>query len=80
MYNEQEAVIADLMIFKQSGGSTIVENTVVGINRDVDKMVNISKTSGVHIVCGTGYFLHGTIPGEVRAATVEKITEVRITC
>ncbi len=76
MYNEPEAVVADLKIFKQAGGSTVVENTVIGINRDVEKMVNISKLSGVHMVCGTGYFVDQTIPGEVKSAPVEKITEV----
>ena len=76
MYNEQEAVITDLQIFKKAGGATIVENTVIGINRDIAKMVNISKSSGVHLVCGTGYFVDQTIPGEVKSASVEKITEV----
>jgi phosphotriesterase-related protein len=76
MYNEQEAVIADLKVFKKAGGATIVENTVMGINRDIAKMVNISTSSGVHLVCGTGYFVEQTIPGNVRSATVEKIAEV----
>jgi phosphotriesterase-related protein len=76
MYNEQEAVITDLKIFKQAGGATVVENTVIGINRDIIKMVNISKSSGVHMVCGTGYFVDGTVPGEVKSLSVEKITQV----
>jgi phosphotriesterase-related protein len=76
MYNEQEAVIADLKVFKKAGGATVVENTVMGINRDIAKMVNISTSSGVHLVCGTGYFVEQTIPGKVRSATVEKIAEV----
>ena len=76
MYNEQEAVIEDLKIFKQAGGSTIVENTVVGINRDIAKMVNISQSSGVNLVCGTGYFVQGTMPESVKSASVEEMTEV----
>ena len=76
MYNEQEAVITDLKIFKQAGGATVVENTVIGINRDIIKMVNISKSSGVHMVCGTGYFVDETVPGEVKSLSVEKITQV----
>ena len=76
MYNEQEAVIEDLKIFKQAGGSTIVENTVVGINRDIAKMVNISQSSGVNLICGTGYFVQETMPESVKSASVEKITEV----
>ena len=76
IYNEEEAVIADLKTFKQNGGATVVENTVVGINRDVEKMVNISKGSGVHLVCGTGYFVDAVVPGEVKSDSVEKITKV----
>lgn len=77
LYNEQEAVIEDLKSFKKAGGATIVENTVVGINRDVVKLVNISQSSGVNVVCGTGYFVQKTIPEAVKSASVEKITEVR---
>lgn len=77
MYEEDEAVISDLKIFKRAGGSTIVENTTIGINRDVSKMIDISKSSGVHLVCGTGYFLDGTIPGEAKSASVERFTEVQ---
>ena len=76
MYNEQEAVIADLKVFKKAGGATVVENTVIGINRDIAKMVNISKSSGVHLVCGTGYFVDPTVPAEVKSASVEKLAEV----
>ena len=77
LYNEQEAVIEDLKSFKKAGGATIVENTVVGINRDIAKLVNISQSSGVNVVCGTGYFVQKTIPEAVKSASVEKITEVR---
>ena len=78
IYNEQEAVITDLKAFKKVGGATVVENTVIGINRDIAKMVNISKSSGVHLVCGTGYFVDPTVPGEVKSASVEQLAEIMI--
>ena len=76
MYKEEQAVITDLKIFKRAGGSTVVENTVIGINRDVAKMVNISKLSGVHMVCGTGYFVDPTVPQDMKSASTEQLTEV----
>ena len=76
MYDAQEAVLVDLKNFKKAGGSTIVENTVIGINRDVGKMVNAAKSSGVNIVCGTGYFVDQTIPEDIKSASIEKFTEV----
>lgn len=73
---EKDAVIADLGLLKKTGGSTIVKNTSIGINRDIGSMIEISKATGVNIVCGTGYFVAETFPGEMKSASVEKLTEV----
>ena len=39
---------------KKSGGCTIVENTSIGISRDLATLKHISQSTGVNIVCGTG--------------------------
>ena len=36
------------------GGGTIVENTTVGIHRDIKFLKDASEKSGVNIVSGTG--------------------------
>lgn len=73
---ERNAVLKDLKLLKQAGGCTIVENTCVGINRDVPAMVELAKSSGLNVVCGTGYYVERTQTDCVKSATVEELTKV----
>jgi phosphotriesterase-related protein len=74
--NETEAVVGDLKSFKKAGGSTIVENSSIGLSRDVKKMKYISEQTGVHIVCGTGYYVERQLTDEMKAQSVEQMTQV----
>lgn len=75
LVNETNAVIDDLKIFKQVGGSTIVENTSIGLGRDVRKMKQISEASGINIVCGTGYYLERQLDDCIKSYSVEQMTQ-----
>jgi predicted metal-dependent phosphotriesterase family hydrolase len=44
-------------IFQENGGTTVVENTTIGIDRDMTYMQEVSAKTGVNIVSGTGGFL-----------------------
>ena len=76
--NETDAVIDDLKAFKQAGGSTVIENTSIGIGRDVKKMKQISEASGVNIVCGTGYYIAKQLDDQVKTYSVEQMTQVKM--
>ena len=78
LYNETDAVIDDLKVFKQAGGSTIIENTSVGMGRDVKKLKQISEASGVNIVCGCGYYVAKQLDDHVKTYSVEQMTQVTI--
>lgn len=52
-------VVVDLGLFKEAGGSLIVEVTTVDYGRNVYKLKELSEKSGVHIVA-TGGFNKGT--------------------
>lgn len=49
-----EAIISDIDLLKKFGGGTIIENTSHGILRDIPFMQHVSRTTGVHVVAGTG--------------------------
>lgn len=76
LLKETEAVVEDLKLFKRAGGSTIVENTSLGLSRDVEKMRAIAEQTGVNIVCGTGYYVEKQLTDEMKALSVEQMTEV----
>lgn len=53
----RKAVKDDLDKFKQFGGISIVENTSHGLKRDLRFMREVSESSGVHVIAGTGHYL-----------------------
>ncbi len=42
--------------FRRLGGSTIVDVTSIGLNRQPEKLREVSERTGVNIVMGTGYY------------------------
>ena len=73
---ETNAVIDDLRSFKEAGGSSIIENTTIGIGRDCKKIKHIAEASGVNIVCGTGYYVEKQLDEHIKAYSVEEMTQV----
>lgn len=49
-----DAIIEEMHFYKKSGGGTIVENTSIGLHRNVPLMVKAQKETGVNIISGTG--------------------------
>ena len=75
---EKDAVLSDLKLLKQAGGCTIVENTCIGINRDVAAMIEMAKLSGLNVVCGTGFYVERTQTDSVKNASVEELSKVLV--
>ncbi|XP_035827581.1 phosphotriesterase-related protein isoform X2 [Aplysia californica] len=76
LYGESEAVIEELLFFKENGGNTIVENTSLGIYRDLATLKHISQSTGVNVVCGTGFYVDAAQTESVRSYSEEKMAEV----
>lgn len=72
-----EDIINEAIEFKKEGGSTIVEVSLHGINRDVEKLKKISKATGLNIVSGTGFYLDHSISDDMKALSVEEMSNVR---
>ena len=41
---------------QENGGGTVVENTTIGVERDIKFLRQLSQATGVHIVAGTGIY------------------------
>jgi phosphotriesterase-related protein len=48
------AVLYDMDLYAQFGGSSIVENTSHGLQRNLQFMKEVSQKSGVNLIAGTG--------------------------
>ena len=73
--NEAKVIINEVKRFKQTGGGAIVEMTNRGINRDPKALIRISKTTGVHVIMGSGYYLNTSHPADMDKKAEEEITQ-----
>ncbi|XP_046839534.1 phosphotriesterase-related protein-like [Xenia sp. Carnegie-2017] len=73
------AVVEDVALFKKAGGSTIVENSSLGLGRNVQKMKFISEETGVNIICGTGFYVEKQLTDEMKELTIERMSEIIVT-
>ena len=71
-----EDIVREVGMFKKEGGSSIVECTTVGLDRDVEVLAQVSTATGLNIIAGAGHFLGCTLPPEVKSASVEELTQV----
>jgi len=53
---EEDVAIKEAMLFKDAGGSTIVEQTPINMGRDPAKMVQVARATGLNIIMGTSYY------------------------
>ena len=70
-------IVKEVEMFKKEGGSSIVDATTIGLERNVERLAKVSSASGVNIIAGAGYYLGHTLPPEVKSASEEELCKVR---
>lgn len=72
--DDDEAVGRELRRVHGLGGSGIVDLTVVGLGRQVDRLPAISRASGLHVMIGCGFYVHESHPEWLEAMPVDDVT------
>lgn len=72
----RDAIKKDIELFKKLGGNSIVENTSHGLKRDLEFMYEISQATGVHVIAGTGHYIHNLQSEDILTMGVEKMTDL----
>ena len=70
---DEDTAISEANEYFRSGGSTIVDVTSVGIGRDPQALLRISRATGLNVVMGSGYYIDKTHSDWLRAASVDEI-------
>lgn len=60
--DDLETAVYEVNRFKKAGGDTIVDLTNIGIKRDLKKIQEVSRRTGVNIIAGCGLYTGLTIP------------------
>ena len=56
MLDDEELATKEVSLFKRAGGKSVVDVTNWGIGQDPHALARISRTTGLHIIMGTGYY------------------------
>jgi phosphotriesterase-related protein len=54
---DEDLAIKETTRFKRAGGSTIVEMTNIGINRDPLGLARVARATGLNIIMGSGFYV-----------------------
>ncbi len=65
----------ELALLKKAGIRSVLDPTPIGLGRDPVGLRELSRTLGMHIVTGTGYYRNKFHPPETATMTVEDIEE-----
>ena len=65
--------IKELIKFKEAGGDTIVETTNIGMGRQPNALKKVSRSTGLNIVAGCGYYTQDTHPKGMEDRSVTDI-------
>ena len=69
-----ERVAADeIALFKNAGGSTVVDPTPKTLARDPLALARIARATGLHVVMGSGYYVHASHPPDMDRRTVDDL-------
>ena len=75
VFDEPQKIIQDVIEFKSLGGKTIVEMTPLNFGRDVQVYRDISKTTGINVICSTGFHKEEFIPDWFNAINNRQIID-----
>ena len=78
MIDSEEDITDELKLYKKAGGGTVCDVTSIGIRLKPSSLPDISRSSGVHIVCGTSYYVDASLPPEVKDMTMDEMAAVMI--
>ena len=67
--------IEEAMLYKQAGGTTIVDATCIGIGRDPKGLAAIARATGLHVVMGCSYYVTPDRSPELEAKSEDAILE-----
>ncbi len=71
--DEPEVALKEVASFKAKGGGTLVDVTNVGLKRDIHRVAEIARATGVHVIAGTGCYIHSGHPASIAGQSVDEL-------
>ena len=71
--DDDDAMAADLRTFAAAGGRTVVDLTPPGLGRDPERLIGLSRATGVRVVMGSGWYLQATHPPHLATTATDEL-------
>lgn len=71
--DDEQLAIEEVALFKAAGGGTIVDPTNIGLKRDPEALVRVSRATGVNILMGTGWYREVVYPSYIAERSTEEL-------
>ena len=68
-------VVKEVGLYKEFGGSALVDATSLGLGRDPVGLTRISRATGVHVIMGSSFYVGVTHPADMDDRSEESLTE-----
>ncbi len=70
-----ESAIEEAMLYKRSGGDSIIDVTTYGLAPDPRGLARIARATGLNVVAATGYYTAVSHPSDMDHRSEEELTE-----
>ena len=68
-------IISEVGLYKEFGGSALVDATNIGLGRDPVGLTRISRATGVHVIMGSSFYVGATHPADMDERSEESLAE-----
>jgi phosphotriesterase-related protein len=75
LIDSEREVADEIASFQREGGRTIVDLTPHGLGRNLPRLREVSRRTGLQTIAGTGWYRWPYHPAELREWTLEQLTE-----
>ncbi|MDF5753105.1 aryldialkylphosphatase [Spongiactinospora sp. TRM90649] len=70
-----DEMVPEVLAFAQAGGRTIVEVTSIGLGRDPEALLRLSRATGLNVVMGGGFYTPTFHPADIGERDVDDLTD-----
>ncbi|MEV7008858.1 aryldialkylphosphatase [Streptosporangium sp. NPDC051022] len=71
-----DEMLSEVLAFAHNGGSTIVEVSPIGVGRDPEALLRLSRASGLNVVMGGGWYTPTFHPADMDERRVDELTDI----
>lgn len=76
--SDERVARAELQLFKDAGGGTLVDQTVHGLNPDPERLARVARDLGLNIIAGTGFYWEKFHPAWLESMSDRQIVNLLV--